>query len=237
MKTNQYFKSSLAVAASGLSVGVSYAGVTTISHNVSLDYDSAGSPTIAFDITGDATDDYQFLFANNNAQKPQLTTSNFGAGGINQVFLNSPSGDDYNTLPVLSAGTEVGPDLAGSLGGVTFEQGFFYQNWNANSYGDWGGTPAGASAPDPVQGPISGYVGLAIPTDDTLSDFNYGYAHFMVDVREAANDPAVASVTLLETAFEMDVNKLITIVPEPTVAALVTGALGVLGLRLRRARR
>lgn len=226
MKKSSYFKSSLIVAVSGLAASAGHAAVVSIGYDVTVVGEAGGD--LAFDITGDAVDDYKALFAGES--KPQI--NNFG-GGINQIFLNTINDDDHNTLPVLVEGMVVGPDLAVTLGGVMADQGFFYENWNSNLWGDWGGTPAGANPPDPVVGPISGYVGLAIPTDGTLTDFNYGYAHFTVDVTQGVNN----SITLLATGYETELNTPITIVPEPSVAALVAGALGVMGLRLRRARR
>lgn len=232
MKMTSYFKSSLIVAASGLSVGVGRADVITINHNLTS---AAGFDDINFDITGDATSDYRFHFSgvkSADVNKPQISTFNFGSGGINRIVLNSIAGDDYNTLPVLGAETVIGPDLAASLGGVLGDQGFFYQNWNGNRYGDWGG-PGGVTAPDPVLGPITGYLGLAIPTDNTLTSFNYGYAHFTVDMTAPTH-----YVTLLDTGYETTPNQAITTpVPEPgTAALLVAGSAGLLALRRRRAR-
>jgi hypothetical protein len=228
MKRNHYFKSSLVVAASGLAAGVGHAEVITTDYNTTVVGTAGGE--LSFDITGDLALDYRIHFAAET--KPQITTINFGAGGINQIFLNSPGDDDHGTLSVLTEGAFVDATL---LGGVTRDQGFLFENWNKNFYGDWGGTPAGASAPGTLAGPITGYVGLAIPTDSSLTAFNYGYAHFTIDMTQGAN----AYITLLDTGYESTVNQGITItaVPEPSSAALlVTGAAGLLALRRRRAR-
>jgi len=227
MNKTHYFKSSLVLAASGLAVNAGHASVTTFTYGGPSYTSTNGAPSnVLFDISGDAVNDYQFHFA--AELKPQLYSAD-GESGMNRIFLNSPAGDDGNTLAVLGLGTVV--DL--SLSADVNAQSFFYQNWNNNHWGDWGG-PGGATAPDPVQGPITGYVGLAIPTDGTFTDYNFGYAHFTVDMTAAT-----PYVTLLDTAYETTVNQAITIaaVPEPSSAALlVTGAAGLWALRRRRAR-
>lgn len=229
--SSKYFKASLAAAAAGLTASAGQASVITIDHNQTL---AAADGNVTFDITGDSVDDYAFLFANNNLEKPQITSSEFYTGGINRVCL-PVAGQEQRTLPVLPSGQVIDENL---FGGVTLNEAFFYRNYEQDTtyYGDWGG-PGGIAAPNPVQGPIEGYVGLAVPTDAALTSFNYGYAHFVVDVRNAVGATPSASVTLLDTGYETEVNTAITtpIVPEPSsLAAFVAGAVGLAGLRRRR---
>jgi len=233
----QYFKSSLVVAASGLAVG-SQAQNVLITYNQTL---TPSSPIFSFDVTGDGAADYSIVFAgSNNSLKPQLYanggpggTAGVGTGTDNEVFLNSAAGDDHNTLPVLAAGTVVSGSLAATLGGVLNDQGFFYQNFNNDYWGNWGGT-GGAAAPSPVVGPITGYVGLALPVAGSPGNYNYGYAEFTVN-----ETLATPTLELLNTGYDPLVNDPITIpVPEPTsIALLAAGATGLLALRRRRSLR
>lgn len=220
---SKYFKASLAVATSGLAASASSAAVVKTTYDTVLNYSDGGE--VAFDINEDEVDDYQFAYAGNNSQKLQITSTSFGSTEVvhNQICL--PAADaDHSTLSVLSAGEVVGPDL---YGGVTLDEGFFFQNWNQNYWGDWGGT-GGAAQPDPIQGPVAGYVGLAIPTDETLTSFNYGYARFETDFRDALGDPPGGTIILRDTAFETQVDTPITIAaPPPRVTLeinMTTGA-------------
>jgi PEP-CTERM motif len=234
MKKTYYFKSSLVLAASGLSVSASHGSEVYLNYGGPANTVTSGS-TLNFDVTGDSASDYTLLFA--ASSKPQITTFNFNTATptINEVFLNSIASDDGNTLPVLALGTTINSALVGTLGGTLNNQGFFYQNWNNNRWGDWAG-PGGTSAPGSLVGPITGYVGLAIPTSSALTDFNYGYAHITVDMTAGA-----PYITLLDTGYETTVDQGITTtapVPEPTSAALLAaGAAGLLALRRRRSLR
>jgi len=235
----QYFKSSLVVAASGLAVG-GHAQNVFITYNQTI---TPSSSAFNFDVTGDGTADYDMVFANSSStsQKPQIYAypASGGSGGVgpgtdDEVFLNSAAGDANNTLPVLTAGTVVSGALASTLGGVLNDQGFFYQNWNQNRWGDWGG-PGGSVAPSPVVGPITGYVGLALPVAGSPGHYNYGYAEFTVD--ETLSTP---TLELLNTTYDPVADQPITItaVPEPaSIALLAAGATGLLALRRRRSLR
>ena len=239
MTKAQYFKSSLVVAASGLAANVSHAQLVTETYNQTI-ASSTASP-YGFDVNGDSTPDYYICFANNNSQKPQIFAAGGpgGSGGIgtgtdNEVFLNGPAGDDHNTLSVLAVGTTINSSLTASLGGVLNDQGFFYQNYNKNAYGDWAG-PGGASAPSTPVGPITGYIGLALPVAGSPGSYNYGYAEFTVDMTQS-----FPTFELLNTTFDSVANEGVTIapVPEPTsVALLAAGAAGLLALRRRRSLR
>ena len=210
MKTSRskYFKASLAAAASGLTMSTAHGVVVTTVHDTTSNWNADSTPDLTFDVTADGVDDYNFLFAGNNAQKPQITTTSFNGGGANKIFLTDPS-PDISTLPVLTTGTTVDASL---LGGSLLNEAFFYMNWNSNHYGDWGG-PGGATAPSPIEGPVEGYIGLALDAGD--GNVNYGYAHCALDVRNATAAIASASFSLYETAFETDVNTAITIAEPP----------------------
>lgn len=200
----KYFKASLAAAATGLTASTGQAYVVSTLHGNTLDFNAAGGSDtpVPFDITDDEVNDYQFAFANNNIQKPQLTTVNFNGSGTNQICLPT-SDQDHRTLPVLSLGQVVDQNL---FGGVTLNQAFFFQNYEGNYYGDWAG-PGGAAAPSTLQGPVEGYVGLAV--DAGGGNHNYGYAHFSVDLHDKASQ--IGSVTVLDSAYETVVNQPITI--------------------------
>ncbi|QDU58948.1 PEP-CTERM sorting domain-containing protein [Aeoliella mucimassa] len=205
---SRYFKVSLAAAASGLTMGSAHAVVVTTVHDSTSPWNAADSPEIDFDITADGVDDYQLLFAGNNAQKPQITTLGFNGDGQNQIFL--PNADEnVRTLEVLSTGATIDSSM---YSGTMLNEAFFYLNWNNNHYGNWGG-PGGATAPDPIQGPVEGYVGLAVAAGD--GNFNYGYAHVGIDVRNAMAALAGASISLYETGYETEVNTAITIAEPP----------------------
>lgn len=233
MKT-QYFTSSLVVAASGLAAS-SYgqSDVVTLTYDETLTYSSSSDVTLNFGLTSPTAYAYYVHFPGSGpvALKPQLVSYGGTTTGLNEIFLNSSADDDHRTLPVLTAGTTVGAGLTPYLS----NQGFFFQNWNQDYYGDWGGT-GGTAEPSPIVGPITGYVGLAIPTSSADTDFNYGYAHFSIDMTQG--NP---TVTLLDTGYEPTVDQAITIpgaVPEPSsIALLAAGATGLLALRRRRALR
>lgn len=223
---SKYFKASLAAAASGLTMGSAHGVVITTAHDAVLNWDPNATPEVPFDITSDGTDDYKFLFPNNNAQKPQITTANFGGGGTNQILFPEVDADlaaggmqQSKTLPVLNSGATIDGSL---FGGHSFDEAFFYQNYDANFYGDWGGTPTGTPVgkepPSPVVGPVEGYVGLAV--DAGGGNLNYGYARFRVDVSNATSNPAAASLVLLDSAYETDVNTPITIAAPPAKMTL-----------------
>ena len=233
MTKAQYFKSSLVVAASGLAANVSHAQLVTETYNYT--FPSTSASPYGFDVNGDSTPDYNICFANGSSLKPQIfaTGGPGGSGGVgtgtdNEVFLNSAAGDDHNTLPVLTSGTVVNAALATTLGGVLNDQGFFYQNYNNNYWGNWAGS-GGATAPGTPVGPITGYVGLALPA--VGGGYNYGYAEFTVDMTQS-----LPTFELLNTVYDSVANEAVTIapVPEPTsVALLAAGAAGLLTLRRR----
>ncbi|QDU58950.1 PEP-CTERM sorting domain-containing protein [Aeoliella mucimassa] len=220
-----YFKASVALAASGLTAGAANAAVIETTHNETLTFSSGGE--LAFDITGDGVDDYRFLFANNSSRKPQITTTNFDAGGTNLVAMPD-SQEDVRVLPVIAAGDTVVLSNYDLL-----DESYFFQNWNQTAYGDWGG-PGGTEEPDPIVGPVEGYVALAMPAD--TGGYNYGYLHVAADMRESGDGTGEATITLLDSAYETVAKAHlvgdITVVPEPsTWMLLVSGAAGVAALR------
>lgn len=239
MKYRNYLKTSLTVAASGLAAPVGHAQLVTETYNYT--FPSSSASPYGFDVNGDSTPDYSICFANGSNLKPQIfqTGGPFGSGGVgpgtdNEVFLNSAAGDDHNTLPVLTPGTVVNAALATTLGGVLNDQGFFYQNYNNNYWGGWAG-PGGAAAPSTPVGPITGYVGLALPVAGSPGSYNYGYAEFTVDMTQS-----FPRFELLNTAYDPVANEAVTIAPAPeptSVALLAAGAAGLLALRRRRSLR
>lgn len=238
---SKYFKASLAVAASGLSVSSAHAAVISTQHNETLNWNPDSTSELSFDITADGTDDYKFVFSNNNVLKPQITSADFGAGDTNKILFPEVDADldaegiqQSKTLPVLSEGTTIDGSL---FGGHSLEEAFFYLNYDENFYGDWGGTPTGSpigkEAPNPVIGPVEGYVGLAVDAGE--GNYNYGYAHVRVDMSGVDDAAQSASVTVICSGFETEVNTAVVAencIPEPsTIALLASGAVGLASLR------
>ena len=224
---SQYLKASVALATAGLSAGVGNAAVIETTHNQTLSFTGGGE--LAFDITGDSTDDYRFLFANGNSQKPQITTTGFNSAGSNLIAM-SDSQEDSRVLSVIPAGGTANMAQLDLL-----DESFFYRNWNQTAYGDWGG-PGGATAPDPIEGPVEGYVALVMPS---AAGLNYGYLHVEVDMRDSGDGTGEATVTLLDSAYETGLNQhllgAISVVPEPsTLVLLASGAAGIAALRRRK---
>ena len=226
----KYLKASLAVAASGLSAEAAQAALVITDHNISTSQSVAGDGNLPFDVNADSLPDYQLLYANDNGAKVQITAAPFGDPldpTQNQIMMPDASAN-RRVLPVLSGGTSIDASL---YGGVGLNEAFFFQNYetDANMYfGDWGGTPAGVAAPDPIVGPIEGFVALKLP--DGSGNFNYGWAQII-------NDQPNETITLVRTGYETEVNTSVVtpdLIPEPsTVALLVTGAAGVAALRRR----
>lgn len=247
----KYFKASLAAAASGLTVSTAQAAIITTAQDSTLvwDLDDITPNELSFDITGDATDDYRFTFQDNNARKPAIQSYPFpgrDAGNYAQQQIMLPlvdvAGKPSNTLPVLPDGATVDSSL---FGGYSFQEAYFFMNYEKNYYGDWGGpggdaiNPGDNSIPPtfPVEGPVEGYVGLRIETAQGSGQWNYGYAHVRVDVTGAVVEEGGlpgARITLLGTGYETEVDTPISIVsvPEPaSLSAFVLGAVGLAGLR------
>lgn len=218
MKKSKHFRSTIVVAASGLAAGGSQAAIIVTPHNLTLTSTEGGQ--ISFDITDDSVDDYTFVYANGNQTKPQVTSADFGGGGTSSLMqIMMPD----TATKVLPADLQVGSVVNGSLyGGLSFWEAFFFENFDQNAFGDWGGAD-----PNAPEGPVEGYIALRIETGEGSGVWNYGYAHIRIDVPGG-------TMTVFETAYEDIADQAITIVPEPSVAALAAGACGLAALRRRR---
>jgi hypothetical protein len=205
-KYSKYLKTSIA-AASGVAASSAQAIVVQIDHGTKTSQSAPGDGNLLFDITGDTQPDYQLLYAGDNGAKVQITSVG-GPAGPNQILMPNAT-PDFSVLPVVAAGTTIDSNLFGPSTPMLAES-FFFQNWNQNRWGEWGGTPGGtppgSAAPDPIVGPIEGYVGLAIPAGG--GGFNYGYAHIV-------NDQTTQEITLMDTGFETQANTPITIAQPP----------------------
>lgn len=215
MKRSALLKSSLALSAAALAAKSADAAII---YSGTVDLIVTNDQPVAFDLDNDGTDDYEFLFGNNEKTKPSVRTTDFkGVNGINLVFAQ----DTAHTLPVTPAGLSIDSSFAAGLSNAYTET-WFYQNWDKNAYGNW---YDGSET-------VTGYVGFAIPRDGG-TDYNYGWAQFSVNVDGKFME-------LHDFAYETDLNTAIITgaVPEPTsTALLLTGAAGLLALRKRRARR
>jgi hypothetical protein len=199
MKTN---RSLLIVSGSALAAGmaqgaVHYSGLVT---NV-VTYTTGTTPPATgsyFDLNNDGTVDFYLGFDGlnppPNAQKPFIAGypqyTNGSAVLANRVNYIDPV--DHTTprstcgLPVTSFGTVIDQNfLTPDLGSPNYNAGYFYQDGNTETVGDW-----------QAEAKTEGYVGLEV-FDASVTTTNFGWAHIIYD------DTVVpATLTLVDYAYE-----------------------------------
>lgn len=213
MNRSSLLKSSAVLSATALVANTAQASVI-YSGPVNLTADS--ETPVFFDPDGDTQDDYKFFFHANNQNKPVLASADYDSGvGTNLTFAGNPE----RGLSVTPAGATIDENF---LGGISqaYSETFFYENVDGPTVvGSWFNGSGD---------PVTGFVGFAIPRGG--DDYNYGWAQMIVDVDDM-------TITLVDFAYETDLNVGIVAVPEVnTTTAVVAGALALLLLRRRKQR-